>query len=114
MRVIIDRREGRKIMKYLKEDFEESEELSAFVYQLYNEFNLFYRVTLKLDGKVTNKFFADPDKAKEYYDMLVKEANSDKPYYDGADISLTALEISIDEDEDYEGYDEDDEEDYED
>lgn len=86
-------------MKFLKEDFGESEELNTFVYQLYKRFNPFYRVTLKLDGKTSNRFFAYEDAAKEYYDKLVKEANEDKFYYDGADISLITINLNIEEDE---------------
>lgn len=85
-------------MKFFEEDFEESKELYTFINHL-RRFNPFYKVTLKLDGKTTNKFFADPDEAKECYDELVEEANKDKFNYDGADISLATLEIGIDEDE---------------
>lgn len=86
-------------MKFLKEDFGESEELNTFVYQLQRRFNPFYKVVLKLDGKVSNRYFAYEDAAKEYYDKLIKETDNNKMYYDGAEVDLVKVNLNIEEDE---------------
>ena len=86
-------------MKLLKEDYGQSEELDTFVYQLQKRFNPYYVVSLKLLGKISEKYFAYEDAAKDYYDGLLKEAEEDKGYYDGAQISLTKVTLQYDEDE---------------
>lgn len=86
-------------MKFLKEDFGESEELNTFVYQLQRRFSTFYVTTLKLNGKISNKYFAYEEACKKYYDNLIKEANSNIEYYDGADISWDKVTVNLDYDE---------------
>lgn len=86
-------------MKFLKEDFGESEELNTFVYQLQRRFSTFYVTTLKLNGKISNKYFAYEEACKKYYDSIIKEANSNVEYYDGADISWDKVTINLDYDE---------------
>ena len=86
-------------MKFLKEDFGESEELNTFVYQLQRRFSTFYVTTLKLNGKISNKYFAYEEACKKYYDNLIKEANNNAEYYDGADISWDKVTINLDYDE---------------
>ena len=86
-------------MKLLKEDFGESEELNTFVYQLQRRFSTFYVTTLKLNGKISNKYFAYEEACKKYYDNLIKEANNNAEYYDGADISWDKVTINLDYDE---------------
>lgn len=86
-------------MKLLKEDYGESEELDNFVYQIERRFREYYEVTLSLDGRVSRKYFAFEDAAKTYYDNLVKEANEDKEYYDGAKIEFKAIEVLRDEED---------------
>lgn len=86
-------------MKFLKEDFGESEELNTFVYQLQRRFSTFYVTTLKLNGKISNKYFAYEEACKKYYDNLIKEANSNVEYYDGADISWDKVTVNLDYDE---------------
>lgn len=86
-------------MKFLKEAFGESEELNTFVSQIERRFRKYYEVTLSLNGNESRRYFAFEEAAKKYYDGLVNEANSDKEYYDGASVRLTAVEILRDEDE---------------
>lgn len=86
-------------MKLLKEDFGESEELNTFVYQAQRRFSTFYVTTLKLNGKISNKYFAYEEACKKYYDNLIKEANNNAEYYDGADISWDKVTINLDYDE---------------
>lgn len=86
-------------MKFLRESFGESEELNTFVYQLQRRFSTFYVTTLKLNGKISNKYFAYEEACKKYYDNLIKEANSNIEYYDGADISWDKVTINLDYDE---------------
>lgn len=86
-------------MKRLKEAYGESEELDNFVYQIEKRFRKYYEVTLSLDGRVSRKYFAFEDAAKTYYDNLVKEANEDKEYYDGAKIEFKAIEVLRDEED---------------
>lgn len=86
-------------MKFLRESFGESEELNTFVYQLQRRFSTFYVTTLKLNGKISNKYFAYEEACKKYYDNLIKEANNNAEYYDGADISWDKVTINLDYDE---------------
>ena len=86
-------------MKLLKENYGESEELDNFVYLLQKRFSVYYEVVLKLNKKVSHRYFAYEDAAKQYYYDLVAEAQADKFYYDGADISLNKIELKPEEDE---------------
>ena len=99
-------------MKFLKENYGESEELDTFHYQLHRRFGTYYIVRHKQGNTTAEKRFAYKDAAKEYYDGLVKEAKQNPFYYDGDDISL--LEIVVEPlEEELESiiiYDEDDEE----
>lgn len=99
-------------MKLLVEDYGQSEELNTFIYQLQKRFNPYFIVTLKLNGRTSNKYFAYEDAAKQYYKGLKEEAEKDKFYYDGAYIGWTKVTLQYDEDEqEYEYiYDEDGEE----
>lgn len=83
----------------LKEDFGESEELDTFVAQIERRFRKYYEVTLSLNSSVSRRYFAFEEAARKYYDGLVKEAQNDIEYYDGADIELKAVEVLRDEEE---------------
>lgn len=85
--------------KILRENYGESDELDTFIYQLQKRFNPYYVVSLKLNGKISNRYFAYEDAAKEYYDGLKLEAENDTLYYDGADIALTKVDLVKNEDE---------------
>lgn len=84
-------------MKFLKENFGESEELNTFVNQANNRFNTYYVVTLNLNDKVSNRYFAYRESAKKYYDTLQSEIIKDPEYYDDADISLKKVTINLEE-----------------
>lgn len=86
-------------MKLLKEDYGESAELDNFVYLIERRFRKYYEVTLSLDGRVSRKYFAFEDGARDYYDGLVKDAQEDKEYYDGAKIEFKAIEVLRDEED---------------
>ena len=83
----------------LIEDFGQSDELNTFIYQLRKRFSTYYEVVLKLGRIVSRNYFAYEDAAKKYYDKLKEEANEDKDYYDGADISLNKITLTEDTDE---------------
>lgn len=84
-------------MKFLKENFGESEELNTFVNQATNRFNIYYVVTLILNDKISNRYFAYRESAKKYYDTLQSEITKDPEYYDDADISLKRVTINLEE-----------------
>ena len=81
-------------MKFLKEAYGESSELDDFVYLQNNRFSKYYIVTLVVDGKASNKYFAFDDAAKDYYDSLIKEINEDKEYYDDTQLTLSKVELN--------------------
>lgn len=86
-------------MKFLVENFGESEELNTFVNQVNNRFKTYYIVKLILNGNESNKYFAYKEAAKKYYDDLIKETEKDKDYYDGAEISWSEVNINLDQNE---------------
>ena len=86
-------------MKFLREDFGESEELNTFVSQIERRFRKYYEITLSLNGNVSRRYFAFEEAARKYYDGLVKEARADVDYYDGANIEFKAVEVLRDEEE---------------
>lgn len=86
-------------MKLLLEDYGESEELENFIYLLQKRFNPYYMVTLKLNGKTANRYFAYEDAAKDYHKKLQDEILANKEYYDGANLTLTKVTLEYDEDE---------------
>lgn len=86
-------------MRFLREDFGESEELNTFVAQIERRFGTYYTVTLVMNGKESNKHFAFESAGKKYYQNLKNEAEKNKEYYDGAQISFKKIEVLRDEDE---------------
>ena len=86
-------------MKLLLEDYGESEELENFIYLLQKRFNPYYMVTLKLNGKIANRYFAYEDAAKDYHKKLQDEILANREYYDGANLTLTKVTLEYDEDE---------------
>lgn len=86
-------------MRFLKEAFGESEELNTFVSQIERRFRKYYEVSLSLNGNVSRRYFAFEEAARKYYDGLVKEAQADIEYYDGANIEFKAVEVLRDEEE---------------
>lgn len=78
----------------LNEAYGESDELDTFVYQLNKRFYTFFEVVLVIRKEVSRKYFAYEDAAKEYYDKLKEEANNDKDYYEGAEITLNKIDIN--------------------
>ncbi len=80
-------------MRFLTEDYGESEELDNFVHLLDDRFSEYYMVTLK-DGRISSrKYFSFENAAKEYYDKWLKDAKKDKAMYDGYSITLTKVTL---------------------
>ena len=86
-------------MRFLKENFGESEELNTFVAQIDRRFGDYYVVRLELNDRVSERYFAYQSAAKKYYDDLVKEAQEDISYYYNAQISIIKIEVKREEDE---------------
>ena len=86
-------------MRLMLEDYGESEELNNFIKMLQNRFNPYYVVTLKLDNKTQNTYFAYEDAARDYHKKIQDEINNDREYFDGADLTLTKVTLEYDEDE---------------
>ena len=86
-------------MKFLKENFGESEELNTFVAQIERRFGTYYTVTLSINGRTSERYFAYESAAQDYYQDLKKETETNMEYYDGAQLSLKKIEVLRDEDE---------------
>lgn len=86
-------------MKFLKEDWGESEELENFIYCLQKRFNPYWEVILKLDGRTSINHFAYEDAAREYHDKVLEDIKNDREYYDGARLTFNKVTLHYDEDE---------------
>lgn len=108
-------------MKLLKEDYGESNELDDFVYLGEKRFRTFYKVTLgrsdKLDEpkRYSNRYFFSEDAARDYYNKIKEDMESDRLYYEFADLTLSEVSVRFEEDEleDFSSAELDDEEDEE-
>lgn len=105
-------------MKLLKEDYGESNELDDFVYLGQRRFSTFYKVTLgraesdSQSKRYSNRYFFSKDAARDYYDKIREDMESDRDYYEFADLTLSEVKVNFDEDtlEDFSSYELDDEE----
>ena len=86
-------------MKFLRESFGESEELNTFVNQVEKRFKDYYVVTLSLNNKTSEHYFAYENAAREYFDNIKQEAQDEVSYYEGAQIGLTHIQIIKEENE---------------
>ena len=85
-------------MRFLKENFGESEELNTFVNQANNRFRTYYVVTLVLDNgeDFSERYFAYKEAAQKYYDSMISEIDGDREYYgDNASVSLDKVTVNL-------------------
>lgn len=86
-------------MRFLLEDYGESEELNTFVYQARARFNPYYEVILKVGKDTSYRYFAYEQAARTYYDGLLKEMKSNKEYYDGARVTFNEIKVNLEAEE---------------
>lgn len=86
-------------MRFLLEDYDESEELNTFVYQARARFNPYYEVILKVGKDTSYRYFAYEQAARAYYDGLLKEMKSNKEYYDGARVTFNEIKVNLEAEE---------------
>lgn len=80
-------------MKLLKEDYGQSEELDTFISQLDRKYNQYFQVTISNNNKKTEEYFSFESAAKEYYNKLLDEMQSDS-FYDGYNIKLEKVTLN--------------------
>lgn len=92
-------------MRLIKEAYGESDDLDDFVDYAKNRFRFYYRVTLARkenyedEYQYSDKYFYSKDAAEEYYDKILKDMKKEKDYYQWSEISLTRVDVRLEEDE---------------
>lgn len=87
-------------MKFLKEAYGESDKLDDFIYMATREFKTIYKVTLELGNKTRSvRYFGFEDAAREYYNKIIELAKEDKDYYEDSQVSISKIDIVLEEDE---------------
>lgn len=75
-------------------------QIDDFVYMLEHGFSSYYMVKLRLSDKRESRyFFRFESDARDYYNGLLEEAYEDLDYYEDANITLTKINVRLDEDD---------------